>query len=56
MWCYELLDKTYKLHTDMLVFKPVNEDYKYLLEMDDLKKYAPYKKSSITKCSNNDYN
>lgn len=56
MWCYELLDKTYKLHTDMLVFKPVNEDYKYLLEMNDLKKYAPYKKSSITECFNNVYN
>ena len=55
MWCYGLLDKTYKLHTDMLVFKPDNEDYKELLEINDLKKYAPYKISSITECFNNVY-
>ena len=55
MWCYGLLDKTYKLHTDMLIFKPVNEDYKELLEMNDLTKYAPYKISSITECFNNNY-
>ena len=40
----------------MLVFNIFNENYKELLEMNDLKKYAPYKISSITECFNNDYN
>lgn len=56
MYCYSLLDKTYKLHTDMLVFKPDNEDYKELLEINTLTKYAPYKISSLTDCFNNTYN
>lgn len=55
MWCYNLLDKTYKMKTDMLVFKPDNEDYKELLEIDTLTKYAPYKISSLTECFNNTY-